>query len=155
MIIIQIFSKTLCAKREVLKNEKCTWSLRGCICSNFHFANHLLNVSLKRKTNILHHHTAYDYRKWARAVGIILLDVGIRQVSRLSWKCLQIPVSCWQMSQCTTNQTNLIIFRSPGISDAGIQRSVAYTDWQRNRYVLLWHTNGSCSLCCSNSRKYI
>ena len=60
----QIFSKTLRAKQEVLKYETCTWSSRDCICSNFYFTKHLLNVSLKRKTNtILHHHTAYDYRK--------------------------------------------------------------------------------------------
>ena len=68
MIIIQIFSKTPRAKREVLKNEKCTWSSRDCICSNFYFTNHLLNVSLKRKSNnILHHHMAYDCRKGSKS----------------------------------------------------------------------------------------
>ena len=41
------------------------------------------------------------------------------------------------MSQFTTNQVELLIFRSPVISDAGIQRSGAYSDWQRSRYVLL------------------
>ena len=45
-------------------------------------------------------------------------------------ECLQIPVSCWQMSKFTINQTELITFRSPGFSNAGIQRSVAYTDGQ-------------------------
>ena len=74
--------------------------------------------------------------KRARAVGILWQGAGI-QVSRFSRECLQIPVSCWQMSQFTINQTELIIFRSPGISDAGIQWSVAYTDGQRNRYALL------------------
>ena len=64
VIIIQIFSKTPRAKRDVLKNEKCTWSSR----IFFYFTNHLLNVSLKRKTNnILHHHTAYDYRKGSKS----------------------------------------------------------------------------------------
>ena len=44
--------------------QKCSWSSRDCICSYFYFTNHLLNVSLKRKTNnILHHYMAYDYRK--------------------------------------------------------------------------------------------
>ena len=80
--------------------------------------------------------------KGARAVGILRQGTGIRQVSGFLffffffWKCLQIPVPCWQMSQLTINQTE-IIFRSPGFSDAGIQRSVAYTYGQRNRYVLL------------------
>ena len=64
MIIVQIFNKIARAKREVLKNKKCTWSSRDCICSNFYFTDHLLNVSLKRKpNNILHHHTSYDYRE--------------------------------------------------------------------------------------------
>ena len=68
VIIIQIFSKTLHAKREVLENEKCTWSSRNFICSNFYFTNHLLNVSLKRtNNNMLHYHTAYDYRKWSKS----------------------------------------------------------------------------------------
>ena len=105
------------------------------------------SVSLNRKTiNILHHHTAYDCRKGSKSQG-----AGIRQVSRFSRECLQTPFSCCQMSQFTINQTKLIIFRSPGISDAGIQRSVAYTAGQRNRYALLQHTNGSCSLCCGNT----
>ena len=56
------------AKRKVLKNEKCTWSSQECICSIFYFTNRLLNVLLKRKTiNILHHHTAYDYRKGSKS----------------------------------------------------------------------------------------
>ena len=68
MIIIQIFSKTPCAKREVLRNEKCTWSQRDCICSTFYFTNHLLTVSLKRKTNnILHNHTTFDCRKGSKS----------------------------------------------------------------------------------------
>ena len=75
--------------------------------------------------------------KGARAFGILPQGAGIQQVSRLSRECLQIPVSCWQMSQFTIDQTELISLRSPGISDAGIQRSVAYTDGQLNGYVLL------------------
>ena len=68
VIIIQLFSKTPRAKRQVLKNENCTWSSRDCICSNCYFTNHLLNVSLKRKiNNSLHHHTAYDYRKGSKS----------------------------------------------------------------------------------------
>ena len=39
------------------------------------------------------------------------------------------------MSQFTINETELIIFRSLGISDAGIQRLVAYTDGQCNRCI--------------------
>ena len=62
---------------------------------------------------------------------------GLRQVSHFFPRMLQIPVSYRQMSQFTTNQTELINFRSPVISDAGIQRSGAYADRQRNRSVLL------------------
>ena len=80
---IQISCKTLRAKREVLKNEKCTWSSRGCICSNFYFTDHLLTVSLKRKTNnicfIIRRMTP---EKRARAVGILRQGAGIRQESR-------------------------------------------------------------------------
>ena len=50
---------------------------------HFYFKNHLLNVSLKRKTNkILHHHTAYDYKKGSTAIGILRQGAGKRQVSR-------------------------------------------------------------------------
>ena len=45
--------------------------------------------------------------KGARAVGILRQGAGIRQVIRFSRKCLQIPVSCLQMSQFTINQTEL------------------------------------------------
>ena len=74
--------------------------------------------------------------KGVRAVGILRQGAGIQQVSRFSRESLQLRVSYWQMSQFTINQTKLIISKTPGISDAGIQRSVAYTDGQRNRYVL-------------------
>ena len=53
VIIIQVSSKTLRAKlQEVLKNANCKWSLRDCICSTFDLTNHLVNVSLKRRTDI-------------------------------------------------------------------------------------------------------
>ena len=68
LIIIQIISKAPRAKWEVLQNETCTRSSRVCICSKFYFTIHLLNVSRKRITNnILHHHTAYDYRKGCKS----------------------------------------------------------------------------------------
>ena len=35
----------------MLKNSKCTWSSRDCICSNFYLTTYLLNASLKRKTD--------------------------------------------------------------------------------------------------------
>ena len=78
MIILQIFSKTPLAKREVLKNEKCTWSSRDCICSNFYLTTHLLNASLKRKTDnisiILRRITTAER---ARAVGLLQQYVSI------------------------------------------------------------------------------
>ena len=50
------------------KTKKCTWSSRDCSCSTFYFTNHLLNVSLKRKTNnLLHNHTEYDCRKGSKS----------------------------------------------------------------------------------------
>ena len=123
--------KTPCAKWEVLKTEKCTWSSRGCICSKVSHKNHLLNVSLKRKTNnisiIIRRMTT---EKRARAVGILRQGAGIRQVSIFS-------ENVTNPGLLPTNQTELLIFRSPVISDAGIQRSGAYVDRQRNRYVLL------------------
>ena len=100
--------------------------------------HHLLNVSLKRKTdNISIIIRRMTTEKRARAVGIPRQGAGIRQVSHFFPRMLQIPVSYRQMSQFTTNQTELLIFRSPVISDASIQRSGAYSDGQRNRYVLL------------------
>ena len=60
--------------------------------------------------------------KGARVISILRQGAGILQVSRFSRECLQTPFSCCQMSQFTINQTKLIIFRSLGISDAGIQR---------------------------------
>ena len=50
VIIIQVYSKIPRATWKVLKNAKCTWSSRDCICSNFYLITHLLNASLKRKT---------------------------------------------------------------------------------------------------------
>ena len=75
VIIIQIRSKAPCAKWEVLKNEKCTWSLSQ-------KKNHLLNVSLKRKTDhisIIIQRVTIEKR--ARAVGIPRQGAGMRQVS--------------------------------------------------------------------------
>ena len=63
-----IRQNSTCKSESAQKNAKCTWSSRDIICSNFYFTNHLLNVSLKRKTNnILHHHTAYDNRKGSKS----------------------------------------------------------------------------------------
>ena len=60
--------QTSTCKAGSAKTMKCTWSSRDWICSTFYFTNHLLNASLKRKTiNILHHHTAYDYRKESKS----------------------------------------------------------------------------------------
>ena len=78
MIILQLFSKTPLAKREVLKNEKCTWSTGDCICSNFCLTAHLLNASLKRKTDnisiILRRVTTVER---ARGIGMLQQYVSI------------------------------------------------------------------------------
>ena len=127
-------------------------SSRDCICSNFYHTHHQLTVSLKRKTDnisIIIRHMATEKR--ARAIVMLQPGAGRRQVTHFSRKCLQIPVSHWQMPQFTTKQTELIIFRSPVISNADIQRSGAYADGHRKRYVLLLLTKGFCSLCCSHT----
>ena len=51
MIIIQLYSKTLHATLKVLENIKCMWTSKVFICSLCYLTIHLLNVSLKRKTN--------------------------------------------------------------------------------------------------------
>ena len=72
VIIIQVYSPILRATWKALKNAKCTWSLRDCVCSNFYLAAHLLNASLKGKTDnisiILGHITTAE---GARALGML------------------------------------------------------------------------------------
>ena len=51
MIIIQVYNKIPRATWKVLKKAKCTWSSGDCICSNSYLTTHLLNASLKRKTD--------------------------------------------------------------------------------------------------------
>ena len=53
VIIIQVYRKIPRATWKVLKNAKCTWSSRDCICSIFYVTTHLLNASLKRKTDTI------------------------------------------------------------------------------------------------------
>ena len=152
MIVIQILSKTPHAKRELFKNEKYTWSLRDCICSNFYFRNHLLNVSLERKTNnILHYHTAYDYGKGSKSRWYTTARCWYTTSKPFSPRMFTNPGLLLTNVAVYDKQTELSTFRSPGISVAGIQRWVAYTDGQRNRYLLLYYINGFCSLCCSNT----
>ena len=55
----------------MLKNAKCTWSPRDCICSNFNLTTHLLNVSLKRKTDNISIMRLMTTKKRARAVGML------------------------------------------------------------------------------------
>ena len=50
-IIIQLYSKTLRARGKCSKTQKCTWRSKLFICSICYLTIHLLNVSLKRKTN--------------------------------------------------------------------------------------------------------
>ena len=81
---------------------------------------HLLNVSLKTKTDnmsITIRCTTTDVslktktdnmsitirctttEERVRGVDVLLQGAGIRQVSHFFRECLQIPISCWQMSQ--------------------------------------------------------
>ena len=78
VIIIQVCSKISRATGKVLKNAECMWSSRDCICSNFYLTNHLVNVSLKRKTDnisiIIRRITTAER---ARAVGMLQQYVSI------------------------------------------------------------------------------
>ena len=78
VVIVQIYSKIPRATWKVLKKAKCTWSLRDCICSIFYLAIHLLNASLKRKTDnisiILRRITTAER---ARAVDVLQQYVSI------------------------------------------------------------------------------
>ena len=92
MIFVQVFSINPRAKREVLKNAKCTWSSRDCIWSNFRLTNHLLNVSLETDNiSIMIRRVTIEER--ARAVGMLQQGAGIRQVSHFSREGLQFSVS--------------------------------------------------------------
>ena len=78
VIIIQLYSKIQRAMWKVLKNAKCTWSSRYCICSNFYLTTHLLNASLKRKTdNISIIIRRIITAEKARAVGMLQQYVSI------------------------------------------------------------------------------
>ena len=78
MIIIQIFSKTLHAKRDVLKNEKCTWSSRDCICSNF-FTQIIFGIFhfKEKQTTFYIIMRRMTTEKGARAVDILRKGAGI------------------------------------------------------------------------------
>ena len=78
VIIIQIYSKIPCATWKVLKNAKCTWSSRDCICSNFYHTAHLLTASLKRKIdNISIIIRRFTIAERARAIGMLQQYVSI------------------------------------------------------------------------------
>ena len=82
---IQVISKTPQPKREELKNAKRMWSSTGCMCSNAYLTEHLMDVSLKRKTDtisIIIRRMSTDVR--AKAVGMQQQGAGIRQVSHFS-----------------------------------------------------------------------
>ena len=78
VIIIQVYSNIPHATWKVLKNATCMWSSRDCICSNFYLTTHLLNASLKRKTDnisiILCHITTPER---ARAAGMLQQYISI------------------------------------------------------------------------------
>ena len=65
-------------KVESAQNAKCTWSSRDCICSNFYLTTHLLNASLKRKTdNISIIQRRITTTERARGIGMLLQYVSI------------------------------------------------------------------------------
>ena len=108
LIIIQIFSNTPRAKQEVFKNEKCNWSSLDCICSNFYFTNHLLNVSLKRKQTtfcIIRRMTTKreqelrqgtEPRKWHFTLFIIAFYRNINSFNRIIMSFYRIIIAIYQ-----------------------------------------------------------
>ena len=98
VIIIQVYSKIQRATWKMLKNAKCTWSSRDCICSNFYLTTHLLDASLKRKTDnipiILRRITTAER---ARAVGMLQQYVSITLPFCLGHRSLNAGVrNAWQ-----------------------------------------------------------
>ena len=154
VIIIPCFQPNSTCKAGSAQKHKMHVVLERLHLQQFLSHKSLLKVPLKRKTDnisIIIWHMTTD--KKARAVGIISNVVVVRQVCQFSQEYLQIPVSCWQMSQFMTNHTELVIFRSPGILDASIQQSGAYADGQHKPYVyqhLAVAYKQSGSLFCSN-----
>ena len=122
IVIIQIISNTPRANWKTLKNEKCTCSSQDCICRIFYHINHLLNVSFKRKTEnisiLIRHVTTEKRAKSILCYKKVLVD---DKNTIFHKKCLQIKDFCWQMSQFMTKRTEIIICRSPIISDACMQ----------------------------------
>ena len=93
VIIIQVYSKIPRAAWKVLKDAKCTWSLRDCICSNFYLTTHLLTASLKRKTDnisiILRRITTTER---ASAVDMLQLYVSITLLVCIGHRSLNVGV---------------------------------------------------------------
>ena len=81
--------------------------------------------------------SAYDYRKGSKNRWYTMARCRYSPSKRFFPKMFTNPGLLLTNVAIYDKPTEFIIFRSPGISDAGIQRSVAYTDGQRNRYVLL------------------
>ena len=107
IITFQILSNIPRANLEMLKNEIC--SLKDYFCRNFYHTKHLLNVSLKWKTeniSIFIWHVTTE----KRAKGISMLQNGVvwLQENDFSQECLQIQDFCWQMSQFMTKQTSTV-----------------------------------------------
>ena len=79
VIIFQVYSKMPRATWKVLKNAKCMWSSRDCICSNFYLTAHLLNASLKRNTDSISITTRrINTTERTRQIGMLQQYVSIK-----------------------------------------------------------------------------
>ena len=116
---------TMC-KLGSAQNEKCMWNSRGCICCNVCHKNHLLKVSLKRKTDnissIIWRMTA---EKRARAIGIPRQGAGIWQVRHFffqeCYKSRSPTDKCRSLRQTKQNSSfsGRQSFRTPAFNDRG------------------------------------
>ena len=95
MKIIQLYSKTLRATWQVLKNAKYTWSSRVCICSICYLTIHLLSVSLKRKTNNI-------FTNMLRMATLEGINTD-RPLKQYVWLTLHIHITTQSLNTCIRN----------------------------------------------------
>ena len=133
----------------MLKNAECTWSSRDCICSNFYLTNHLLNVSLKRKTDnisiIIRRITAAER---ARAVGVLQQNVSITFPVCIGHWSLNTGVrNAWRPE----NDVFSLVYRKLRHLSAGDWDLLTFSGENGLLVVYQSHANGSCSLFCSHT----
>ena len=116
VIIIRVYNKFPRATWKVLKNAKSTCSSQYCICSIFYLTTHLLNASLKRKTDnssiILRRITAAER---ARAIGTLQQYVSITLPVCIDHRSLNAGVRNAWRPENDEFRTAIFASRRPGL----------------------------------------